>query len=155
MPRTSTGRAAALSAWLVWWGLAVVISVYAVRKGPAHSSVLGAYRQAAENWPRGLDLYDLRGIHGFLYLPQAAVLMVPLTLLSDTASEVVWRCLNILVMALAMGRLAPVVTPAGPGRFSRAGYFLLLTVLTALAAVGNANHGQMNLMMAAMMVSVL
>jgi len=160
-PAPPRGRAPALLAWFCWAALAAGITAIILTNilhGHDYASVASVYRAAARNWLHGRDLYVLRTatgkvwIHDFLYFPQAAILLIPFAILPDTASEIVWRCFSIGVLAWAMWRLAGMVRPTVSGRFTRGGYFLLLTLLTAPVAAGSANCGQMNLMMAATMV---
>jgi peptidoglycan/xylan/chitin deacetylase (PgdA/CDA1 family) len=153
--RERRGRVSLILAWGVWIGLGVAvgwIALHSARHGQSHATVANTYRLAARNWVHGRDLYDLSTIEGFLYFPQSAILTVPFALLPDTAAEVAWRLCGIAVLAWAMWRFAGLITPTVAGRFTRAGYFLLLTLLTAPTAAGSANSGQMNIMMAATMV---
>ena len=52
------------------------------------------YRDAGFHWREGQPLYDGTGT-GFIYLPQCAMLCVPLSFMSFYWGGVVWRILNI------------------------------------------------------------
>src|SRR5512132_746242 len=65
-------------------------------------STLPPYRFAALNWIHGINLYDLSGIGGFTYFPQAAILIVPFALLPPMVGEVAWRLVNVAVFAFSL-----------------------------------------------------
>ncbi len=91
------------SGWTIWMVYAAVLSVVIFRTIGFHT--ITVYRDAADAWLAHAPLYDLRSIHGFLYLPQAALLFVPLAKLPLATGEVVWRLLSLGFLAYAVHAL--------------------------------------------------
>lgn len=83
--------------WL--FGLAGVFVV----KGLDRGAITGHYFQAADDWLAGTGLYAMTG-HGFLYLPQSAILFMPFAKLPPALGEIVWRLVGLSVFAYGLFR---------------------------------------------------
>lgn len=109
-------------------------------------SVTGVYRGGSELWWSRGPLYT-EGPHGFLYLPQAAMIFTPFAALPPAVGEVLWRWVGIGACAWGLWRLCRghFGGDAGSGLAARA--FLAGTVCCIPALVGSAQNGQTNLVM--------
>ena len=67
--------------WAVWVVFAIVVAVSQFRTPPRLGNVFQVYRNAGCHWLEGQPLYDGTGT-GFIYLPQCALLCVPLSFMS-------------------------------------------------------------------------
>jgi alpha-1,2-mannosyltransferase len=106
-------------------------------------SVTPEYRRAAKLWWTPGPIYGEAGSkHGFLYLPQAAVLFTPFALLPASVGEPLWRVVSIGVYAWGVLALCRV---ASGGGVKLTPLFTLATVLAIPAAMGSAQNGQTNL----------
>lgn len=105
-------------------------------------SVTGVYRHGAELWWQRKPMYT-QGVHGFLYLPQAALVFSPFAILPPVVGEVLWRIVGIAVYAFGVWRLLELLLPVK----RRALGFFLATLLAIPAALGSAQNGQTNLIM--------
>jgi hypothetical protein len=78
-------------AWFAWAALFAVTAALVL--AGSRRTVTGNYREAAFLWFLGKDLYAnaVRTGHGFLYLPQAAILFAPFAWLPHAAGEIAWR----------------------------------------------------------------
>lgn len=131
------------SAWMAWGVFAVVIAV-AVVADPMGRSVTPNYFRACRNWFGGLPLYE-EGPHGFLYLPQAALLFAPFAYLPSPWGELAWRAAGMSALIAAMWRLALLL-----GQRRKAAVFLLATLTAIPPALASARNGQMNLLLASL-----
>ncbi len=131
------------AAWLLWLAFAVGVTALVVAEHERRS-VTPVYREAAEAWRARQPLYR-PGIHGFLYLPAAALVYLPFTGLPGVWGGVVWRWAGLAVLATGVRRLA------GLGERPSAARFLWLTALTLPALAGSARVGQSNVPMAGLM----
>lgn len=104
-------------------------------------SVTGNYRYGAERWRHGLPMYT-EGPHGFLYLPQAAMLFVPFEMMPVEVGEVLWRLVGLGVYVGGVWTLSRRLVP---GRLAEA--FTLATLLAIPGSLGSAQNGQTNLVM--------
>lgn len=132
--------------WLVWLVLAAAISiavVVSVHNG-RERSVTPAYRTAVENWFAGEPLYNMDG-HGFLYLPQAALVFAPWAVLPHLATELLWRWSIMGVLAVGLFRLVRLLD--GDGR-----WFLASSIAATTLAYGCARNGQSTLMITGLML---
>ncbi len=131
------------AAWLVWFTLAIVISLV-VLFSKKERSVTPEYRHAVENWFAGRPLYNMAG-SGFIYMPQAALVFAPWGLLPKPVGEVLWRWTIVGVLA------------AGVFRFTRLAssddrWFLINTIASAGTAAGCALNGQSTLIITGLML---
>ncbi|HVC93163.1 MAG TPA: glycosyltransferase [Pirellulales bacterium] len=152
MNRSCAREARTLSRWLprltppwAWsvWGLLAVLAVAIVLYKPR--TVTHNYREACRAWFAGAPIYQ-EGVHGFLYLPQAAILFAPFTYLAHPWGELLWRVVGIGIFATAGWRLALLL-----GQRARPSLFSLVTLFAIPTALSSARNGQMNLVLVAMM----
>ena len=96
---------------VVWpvaiFAIALVLGIAAYLSSPERT-VAQHYEKAANAWMQGESLYEhsMKTGHGFLYLPQAAILHVPYAVInnwtnSTVAGDIVWRLVSWIVLALA------------------------------------------------------
>lgn len=91
------------SAWTAWLVLFLVVTVIAVLH--PYRSDSHVYRDGALHWWQAAMVYG-PGIHGFLYLPSAAVLYTPFAYGPAWLGDVLWRTVNTLLFTLGAARLA-------------------------------------------------
>ncbi len=133
------------NAWVIW--VVFLLIICTVVSLPSHKrTVTPIYRSASIQWFAGHRIY-YDGIHGFLYLPSAAVLFMPFAWPPFKVSEVLWRIVCIGSLASAVWRLSRLA-----GQEVRAEMFPLMTVLSIPPAMDGARNGQMNLPLAALMI---
>lgn len=131
----------AVFVWAVY--MAVIAGIVAVQ--PDRRTVTPEYREAAEEWWAGEDIYEVR-MHGYLYLPQAAIIYSPFAALPGRVGEPLWRLVGLGLFAWCLWRLSGVF---GGGR--RGLWFLVATVAAVPSSFSAARNGQMNLAMAALL----
>ena len=83
----------------------------------------------------------------FIYLPQCAMLCVPLSFMSFSWGGVLWRILNIGVFAVGVWRFTRLA-----GRSESPGMFARVSLIVALLSWSAARHGQMTMMMGGLML---
>jgi hypothetical protein len=128
----------------IWVVYSVVIAgIVAVQ--PDRRTVTPEYREASVEWWSGRDIYEVR-MHGYLYLPQAAMIYTPFAALPVRVGEPLWRLVGLGLLALSIWRLA---TRFGGER--RGFWFFVATVAAIPASFSSARNGQMNLAMAALL----
>jgi alpha-1,2-mannosyltransferase len=103
--------------------------------------------KASQRWLVGAPLYDGSGVGGFVYFPQAAVLLIPLAFVPSMPSEILWRIVSIAVFALGLYRF---VQPADKDR--RDLYFLIATLISVPMAWDCVRNGQATVLMAGLML---
>jgi hypothetical protein len=138
-------------AWIIWATTLLVISAIVAAR-PDERTVTRAYRSAAQRWVEGQDIYRLQ-VHGFHYLPHAAVLHIPFTLGPKPLGEALHRWAIGALFVWALWRLAGSLRVEGG--VSRPRRFLLLTLLVLASAVGNLRNGQGNIPLAAALIHAL
>ena len=74
------------------------------------------YRYAALAWIHGQRIYELSGIGGFTYFPQAAILLVPFALLPPALGEIAWRLVSIAVFAFGIWAAVRAAWPERDGK---------------------------------------
>ena len=129
---------------LVFAGMAIYLIL-----NPTRTGVVPNYRFAATNWWISKSMYP-GGTHGFLYLPQFAVLFTPFNLIQPPVlGEILWRAMGFGLFALALLRLAQIVSPTthdSRSLSSQGGLaFFLLVLLAVPASLASINNGQTNL----------
>lgn len=132
--------------WITWLLLTAAITfavIYSILM-EQERSVTPAYCSAVVNWFEGRSLYNLQG-HGFLYLPQAALVFAPWAIVPHDISELLWRWTIIGVMALSVARLTRLM--GGDGR-----WFCAISISSAVLAWGCARNGQSTLMITGLMI---
>lgn len=129
---------------LIWVVYSVVIAgIVAVQ--PDRRTVTPEYREASEEWWSGRDIYEVR-MHGYLYLPQAAMLYTPFAVLPMRVGEPLWRLISLGLLAWSIWRLACQLEGDRRGF-----WFFVATVAAIPASFSSARNGQMNLAMAGLM----
>jgi alpha-1,2-mannosyltransferase len=93
-------RNAVRYAWIGWAALFLATAALILHDGSR--SVFPAYRFGAQQWISGQFLYELTGIGGFPYFPQAAILFTPFAVLPPALGEIAWRLVNTGVFALGL-----------------------------------------------------
>lgn len=140
--------------WVVLVAGALRVASYVPTKMPPD---LAVYRMGGRAVVESLDLYDLTENllqMPFTYPPFAAVLFVPLHLLSGAGARVVWFALSLVLIGLCTWLLAqafPKVAGIAPERmwFSKLELWILLTGFTLLLdpTHWNLGLGQINLLL--------
>ena len=132
--------------WVLWFILVAVITFVVARSISIgqERSVTPSYREAVWNWFAGQPLYNMQG-HGFLYLPQAALVFAPWAVLPHAACEIVWRWSIIGVLAVSVARLTRLLK--GDGR-----WFFAISAASTVLAWGCARNGQSTLLITGMMI---
>src|SRR5512139_4076667 len=134
-------------AWLAWAVLFAVVAALVLAGN--RRTVTGNYREAAFLWFLGKDLYTgaIGTGHGFLYLPQAAILFAPFAWLPLAAGEIAWRAVSIGAFAIGLRRYASL-----GGREAGAELFPLMTALSLPLAFSCFRNGQATVLIAALMM---
>jgi alpha-1,2-mannosyltransferase len=127
-----------LAIWLIVCAIAIFLSLKTGR------TVTGNYYIAAHHWLTNVNLYSGTG-GGFIYLPQSAILYVPLSLIPFWLSEIIWRIAN--WMAIFYG-LSFWLKLTMQGDLRNYGKNLLLFSLPFIpVAFSSLRNGQMNMIL--------
>ena len=123
---------------------------------PTRTGVVPNYRFASTHWRISESMYP-EGTHGFLYLPQFAVLFTPFELIQPPViGEILWRAMGFGLLAFALLHLAQIVTPATHDARSlssqRGLAFFVLVLLAVPASLASINNGQTNLPLSACII---
>lgn len=140
-----TERQAVWTAWVIWAIFLTIICII-VTLPSNDRTVTPTYRNASLQWFAGQAIYT-EGIHGFLYLPSAAVLYLPFAWPPFRVGELLWRIVTIGSLAGGVWRLSRLV-----GREMGVQIFPLITLLSIPPAMDGARNGQMNLLLVALMI---
>lgn len=132
------------NAWCLWGLLFLTIAI-GILTGRT-STVTLQYATASNHWLRGDNLYRSDG-HGFLYLPQAAILFIPFTMLPSALSEIAWRIVTVGFFAAGVFRLCRMAETESDVRL-----FPLVTCVTIPLAWSAARNGQATLIIAGLMM---
>lgn len=108
------------------WGLFIVVIAGLAIARP-HRPITNIYHAAATAWWSGQPVYT-EGIHGFLYLPSAAVLFGPFTLLPVPVADHLWRLLSLALLTWGVARVAGLFAPER--RWSWAQWILAMGIPT-------------------------
>ncbi|NDB95504.1 MAG: DUF2029 domain-containing protein [Verrucomicrobia bacterium] len=116
---------------------------------PTRTGVVPNYRFASQHWWTFESMYP-GGTHGYLYLPQFAVLFSLIDWIKPPVlGEIVWRALGFGMFALALWRLRNLFNfPQGQLGIS-APTFTYLVLLAVPASLASINNGQTNLPLSA------
>lgn len=135
-------------ALLIWIIVTVSICVYGEVTGWSRS-VTGAYAEGAQGWIDSVNVYaeSESELHGFLYLPQAAMIWVPLAPLPTDLANIIWRVFAIGLFAFGAWRFYRVAEELAGGPM-----ILLMTILTIPAALSTMRNGQSTLPMTGSML---
>lgn len=137
-------RTQIIAAWIGWAVLTLVMVVLVIRE-PVLRSVTPAYRNASDAFWTGGVMYQ-PGQHGWLYLPNSALLYSPFTLGPIWLGEAIYRVLMTVAFAWGLWSIARLASPRGKGD-----YFPLMTLLTVPVVAGSIRNGQMNVPLGACM----
>ena len=148
MKITLTQKTDVRNAWIIWFGLAVIVCVIGGMSGFGRT-VTGAYAAGADRWLAGENLYG-EGIHGFLYLPQAAIAYIPFAKMPIVVSGVLWRFLTIGGFAGGVWYLTRSIKV-----ISKVELFPLVSIVSLPLLFDSARNGQMTLLLAACMMMVV
>jgi len=131
--------------WYIWLGLLCII-IGLVLAGNQRT-VTPNYFNAAQRWIEGSPLYLGTMKSGFIYLPSAAVLLTPFTLLPFVVAEIIWRIIVIGSFSYA-AYIFSGVRAWGGGKFS----FLLVTLVSVPLGWDCFRNGQMTLLVGALIM---
>lgn len=132
--------------WTIWVAFALFTAISQIPVPAFSGNVFRVYRDAGCNWLAGQPLYDGTG-NNFLYLPQCAVLCTPMALLPFHWSGFLWRIFNIGVFAVGVFRFVRLA-----GRDKPPAMFPWVSLVVVLLSASAARHGQMTMMMGALML---
>ena len=132
---------------MVWGILLVVISVR-VLVTPRSHNLYPIFAEAARSWRAAEDLYKVSW-EPYRYSPAVAVSFIPLSLLPERISGVLWRLLGAAVFLTALRWWCREVLPGTLTRTERAWLFLLVTPL----ALSNLHNGQANLLVIGLLLA--
>ena len=139
-----------------WIAVAVVTCVTAAC-WPKWHSVYPIFSDAGHGWLAGTDLYDNHfwrlQIDEYRYSPFVAALFVPLSLLPDNVGGVLWRLVNLAILAAGVIAYCRTVFPSraqlGLDGMTCIGWLLMPLALSSL------NNGQANLVvLGALLIAV-
>src|SRR5262249_19448802 len=129
-----------LFAALAVWSVSVIVVCVRSYQNPGVRSVFAVYRNAGIAWLQQEQIYRTGG-SAFLYSPLIAAFYSPFALLSQNASEVLWRLLLGLALPLSLWFNARTLFGFSKNKFA---YLLLLILPLTLS---NLNQGQANLVL--------
>lgn len=130
----------------IGWAVLTLVAIAMILAG--HGRAFDpSYRTAALNWLVGRDLYDGKGVAGFVYFPQAAILFIPFALLPLMLGEILWRLLSIGSFAFSILKFSRFA-----GDKDQFDLFPLMSLVTIPFAWDCARNGQSTLIMTAMML---
>jgi len=136
------------SEWISWAGWAVLfLATSAIILHDSSRSIFPIYQYAALAWFKGQQIYEMSGIGGFTYFPQAAILFTPFALLPSAAGEMAWRLVSIGAIAFALRSFGSLVAER-----SGKNLFPLMTLVAIPIVWDCARNGQATLLMTAVML---
>ena len=144
------------SCWIRFgWALLVVVfagmSLYLVFN-PDRTGVVPNYRFASSHWWLGESMYP-GGTHGFLYVPQFAVLFSLIDWIQPPVlGEIVWRLFGFGIFGWGLWRLAAIFSAKSRDPHQSNSIFALLILLAVPASLASINNGQTNLSLSACLV---
>lgn len=141
---TARDRVQIAAAW-AGWGVLALVMIVMVARDPIGRSVTPVYRAASEAFWNRTPMYG-DGYHGWLYLPNSALLYSPFTLGPVWLGEALFRLVATAMLAWAVWRVAVLASPRKAGD-----YFPLMTLLVVPVAAGAIRNGQMNVPLCASM----
>jgi hypothetical protein len=119
---------------------------------PTRTGVVPNYRFASTHWWIGQSMYP-GGTHGFLYVPQFAVLFSLIDWIRPPVlGEIVWRGLGFGMFAWALCRLGNLFSHPDGRLGITAHTFTYLALLAVPASLASLNNGQTNLSLSAVLV---
>jgi Glycosyltransferase family 87 len=125
---------------LALWFLAVIIVCVRVYRHPGLHSVFWTYRNAGAAWIQQRQIYGVGG-SAFLHSPLIAAFYSPFALISQNASEAIWRLLLGVALPLSLW-----LNSRALFRFSQNTFTCLLLLILPLT-LSNLNQGQANVVL--------
>jgi len=137
------------------WGILAAVfagmSLY-LFLNPARTGVVPNYRFASTHWWMGQSMYP-GGTHGFLYVPQFAVLFSLIDWIRPPVlGEIVWRGLGFGIFAWALWKLGNLFSHPHSRLGITTHTFMFLVLLAVPASLASLNNGQSNLPLSAVLV---
>ncbi len=124
--------------WTTWivWGVLLIAACGVMFSQKGRRPVNDAYARGAARWVARQNLYEKEG-WGFIYLPQAAVLYVPFSLVPKPWQDFLWRSVTVGLFALGLYRMCRMA-----GRMAGLEYFPLVSLFVLPKAWTLAINGQ-------------
>jgi hypothetical protein len=140
---------------LAGWGILVAVfagmSLYLILN-PTRTGVVPNYRFASTHWWMEQSMYP-GGTHGFLYVPQFAVLFSLIDWIQPPVlGEIVWRGLGFGMFAWALWKVGNLFSYSHGRLGITAPAFACLVLLAVPASLASLNNGQTNLPLSAVLV---
>jgi hypothetical protein len=129
--------------------VAVVVILCGLNMNDGQDHSVETYRQTADRWVARESLYELEhnDLHGFLYLPHAAVVYVPFAQFPLDLAETLSRLACLSLFLLGLSRILKVA-----GGLWSIELFPIVTLLAVPMALSALRNGQMTLPMAGLMM---
>lgn len=138
-----------ISLGLVFGGMCLYLLL-----NPNRTGVVPNYRFASQHWWMLKSMYP-GGTHGYLYLPQFAVLFSPIDWIQPPVlGEMVWRAFGFGLLGWALWKLAQLLEVQDVGIGANARAYFYLVFLAVPASLASINNGQTNLPLSACLVLV-
>jgi hypothetical protein len=137
------------------WGILVAVfagmSLYLILN-PTRTGVVPNYRFASTHWWMEQSMYP-GGTHGFLYVPQFAVLFSLIDWIQPPVlGEIIWRSLGFGMFAWSLWKAGNLLSHPQGRLGINAPTFTFLVVLAVPASLASLNNGQTNLSLSAVLV---
>ena len=137
------------------WGILAAVfagmSLYLILN-PTRTGVVPNYRFASTHWWMGQSMYP-GGTHGFLYVPQFAVLFSLIDWIRPPVlGEIVWRAFGFGMFAWALWKLSNLFSHPQSRLGIATPTFTFLVLLAVPASLASLNNGQTNLPLSAVLV---
>ena len=137
------------------WGILAAVfagmSLYLILNS-TRTGVVPNYRFASTHWWMGQSMYP-GGTHGFLYVPQFAVLFSLIDWIQPPVlGEIVWRGLGFGLFAWALWKVGNLFSYSHGRLGITAPTFTFLVLLSVPASLASLNNGQTNLPLSAVLV---
>ena len=130
--------------WTVAWLAVTVYGFVSVGKQIRSGNDFPIYYEAARNLLAGRTLYDVgSGLHGYVYLPLLALVLIPFAWLPLAAAAGLWYAANVAFVVVSVRAVKTVVEALRPGESKAAVAWPLIALAGILA--DNLALGQVNL----------
>jgi len=137
--------------WALLGAVFAGMSLY-LMLNPTRTGVVPNYRFASTHWWMGQSMYP-GGTHGFLYVPQFAVLFSLIDWIQPSVlGEIVWRALGFGMFAWALWKLGNLFSHPQGRLGINAPTFAYLVLLAVPASLASLNNGQTNLPLSAVLI---
>jgi len=137
--------------WALLGAVLAGMSLY-LMLNPTRTGVVPNYRFASTHWWMGQSMYP-GGTHGFLYVPQFAVLFSLIDWIRPSVlGEIVWRGLGFGMFAWALWKLGNLFSHPQGRLGINAPTFAYLVLLAVPASLASLNNGQTNLPLSAVLI---